>query len=158
MAKKLFIENAQITFKNFSGRETQYTDEGVRSFSVILEDQDLVQNLIQDGWNVKQLRKQDEDDPQKWHLPVAVSYRKIPPRIEIITEENKDRTIPLDEAAVGELDFETVLYADIYISPSTYISRVTNQEKVKAYLRSMVACVEADPISRKYGRPRRDEV
>lgn len=149
MAEMLFIEDAQVIFKNFSGKEGPYNDEGVRSFAVVLEDLDLVSKLQEDGWNVKPLKPMaDDPDPQeRFYLPVAVSYRNIPPRITMFMGDSSGK---LSEDNVGELDCQKIIKADVYIAPSVYHSRVTGEDRVKAYLRSMAVFVELDPIAAKY--------
>lgn len=147
MANMLFIEDAQVIFKNFSGREGDYNAEGVRSFSVVIDDPELAEKLNEDGWNVKKLKKEFDEDPDRYQLPVAVSYKYIPPRIEMLMGGNR---VTLTEENVGELDNETIVSADVYIAPSSYVSRITGEERVKAYLRSMMANIELDPIAQKY--------
>ena len=58
---QLMIENAKIIFRNFAGKEGMYNAEGDRNFCVLLED-DLAEQLVKDGWNVKTLRAREEDD------------------------------------------------------------------------------------------------
>lgn len=149
MAEMLFIEDAQVIFKNFSGKEGPYNDEGVRSFAVVLEDVDLASKLREDGWNVKpqKPREDDPDNTERYYLPVAVSYKNIPPSITMFMGDVKGK---LSEDNVGELDCHKILKADVYIAPSVYYSRVTGEDKVKAYLRSMAVFVEVDPIAAKY--------
>lgn len=147
MANMLFIEDAQIIFKNFSGKPGKYNDEGVRSFAVVLEDKELVENLQNDGWNVKPLKPLEDDPTERFYLPVAVSYKNIPPSVTVFMGGSKAK---LSEDNISELDCQKIIKADVYIAPSSYISRVTGEERVKAYLRSMAVFVELDPIAAKY--------
>jgi hypothetical protein len=81
----LNIRNAEIIFRNFAGRATQYNAEGDRNFSVIL-DEELAKDMEAGGWNVKALRNQDDDGAdQLYQLPVAVSFKTRPPRIYMVT-------------------------------------------------------------------------
>lgn len=147
MTEMLYMENVRIIFKNFSGKEGPYNEEGVRSFNAIIEDPDLANRLMEDGWNVKPLKNDDPTAEQEWTLPVAVSYKKIPPLVEMLMG---DRKVSLTEDNVGELDYHRILSADVFIAPSVYTSRITGRDQVKAYLRSMAVNVELDPIAAKY--------
>ena len=57
----LNIEDAKLIFKNFAGQGDNYNREGDKNFCVVLEDEDLIEDLIKDGWNVKQLQSKDEE-------------------------------------------------------------------------------------------------
>ena len=49
----LEIEGAVFGFRNFSGKETDYSPEGTRQFGVII-DPELAMQLKADGWNIKE--------------------------------------------------------------------------------------------------------
>ena len=54
MAKsKIVMENARLIFRNFEGREEKYNRKGDRNFGLVIEDVEVAEQLIADGWNVK---------------------------------------------------------------------------------------------------------
>ena len=44
----LTIENAQLIYRNFAGRQTVFNAEGDRNFGIVLEDPQLIENLRRD--------------------------------------------------------------------------------------------------------------
>lgn len=105
------VEDARIFYKNFSGREGQYNQEGDRNFGCAL-DQATADLMQQDGWNVKFSKPREEGDiPEPW-IPVAVSFKNKPPRVVVIARKYNGRTgefeqvrTTLPEDLVGMLDY-----------------------------------------------------
>lgn len=140
------IENARLIYKNFSGREGDYNTAGVRSFSILIENPDMAEQMMTDGWNIKPLRKRNEEDPQHWHLPVAVSYKAYPPEIILVTSQNK--RVYLSEDMLDQLDYATIENVDLTIRARIWESR--GKSGVKAYLKKMFLRIEEDPLDAKY--------
>ena len=69
----IIIENARLIFKNFAGEQTKYNRAGNRNFCVII-DNETAQDLMHDGWNIRQLRPRDEEDEPTYYLQVAVAF------------------------------------------------------------------------------------
>lgn len=143
--KPLIIENAHLMFRNFSGEKGKYNKDGLRSFSVKIEDPELADRMAADGWNIRVLDPKEEGDPQAFHLPVAVSYEYRPPRVTMI---RNGRKIELSLDNIGELDYETIIGADVEINPSEW--DVNGKHGIKAYLKRLYIEVEADPFADKY--------
>lgn len=141
------IENAHLlggSFKNFSGKASKFTPEGVRTFCVAI-DPDLAGKLRFDGWNVKQLKPRDEDEEPLDYLQVRVSYKGRPPRVVMIS--GKKHT-DLTEETIGMLDWAEIENVDLTIVP--YNWEVNGKRGVKAYLKTLYATVVVDELAQKY--------
>lgn len=139
------IRNAELLFRNFSGRSTQFTPEGRRSFSVLIDDGHFANSLIADGWNIKPLKPRDDNDPPRWQLPVAVFFGKYPPMITMISGNTKTL---LGENDVGLLDWADITKVGLIIRPREYDA--AGRHGVKAYLKTMYVTVQEDELAKEY--------
>lgn len=139
------IRDASIIFRNFSGKPTQFTPEGRRSFSVIIDDEGFASALREDGWNVKPLKQRDPDEPIHYQLPVAVFFGNYPPQIKLRSGNNMT---DLGEETVGSLDWADILRVDLTIRPRMYEN--AGRKGVKAYLKTMIVTVEEDELLAEY--------
>lgn len=149
VTSNIVIEGAQITFKNFSGKEGQFNPAGKRNFCVLL-DNDLAKALEADGWNVRWLEPRDDQEEEQGYLQVAVSYSYIPPKIIMISSRGK--TI-LDDESVGILDWADIATVDLIIRPYNWVLHEgTKNEKsgVKAYVKNMYVKIEEDEFEKKW--------
>jgi hypothetical protein len=142
----LYIQNAKLKFRNFSGKAGDYNAEGVRTFSVVLEPEDA-DRLKRDGWNVKELkpRSQYPDEPVQYHLPIRVNFGKYPPRIMIIDDRGK-KTV--DENDLPILDWMEYANVDVVVRP--YNWEVSSKSGVKAYLKALYITRVEDEFEKKY--------
>ncbi len=141
----LMIENARLIFKNFSGEETKFNRAGDRNFCVVIDDIDMAQKLIEDGWNVKILAPREEGDKPVYYLPVAVNYAHRPPNIFLVTRHTKT---PLNEETISTLDFAELEKVDLTINP--YNWSANGKEGTKAYLKTLYATIIEDEFAEKY--------
>lgn len=139
------LEDVDLIFRNFTGREGMYNREGDRSFAVKLP-RDIADQMVKDGWNVKTLRAREEDEDPQPYLQVSVSYKNRPPTIVMITSRN--RTM-LDEDTVETLDQIDIARTDLVLRP--YDWEVSGNKGRKAYLQSLYIHVNEDPLQLKYG-------
>lgn len=147
---ELIIENARIIFRNFAGAATNFNREGSRNFCVILEDAEVVENLIADGWNVKYLRARDEEESDTPYLQVTVNFDNIPPEVYTIMQKSNGKKIKnkLNEDTVDTLDDVDIENVDLIIRP--YHWTVQGKGGVKAYLKKMYVTIDPDPLASKY--------
>jgi hypothetical protein len=144
------LEGAQITYRNFEGRETAFNQKGSRNFAVLLNDEDAA-TLAADGWNVKYPKERPEEAEEEGYiphpfLPVALRFDIFPPRIVLITERGRN---PLDEKSVEMLDWADIVNVDLVIRP--YAWELPNGKKgIKAYLKTMFVTIDEDPLEAKY--------
>lgn len=152
--KSFMVEDAQIIFRNFAGKESQYNREGDRNFAVIL-DPDTAQQMAADGWNVKTLNVRDDAEEGTEGLPyiqVAVNFKNKPPKVVMISSNS--RTI-LDADSVDVLDYTDIRTADLIAT--AYEWAVGGKSGVKAYLKSLFVTIEEDALERKYAQMMAEE-
>lgn len=140
----IVIENADIGFRNFSGEEQRFNPAGSRNFVVFL-DTATGEALAKDGWNIKWLQAREEGDEDKPYLPVALNYNNFPPKIVMITSNNK--TI-MTADTVNILDWAEFKHVDLIVNP--YNWEVNGKTGVKAYVKSMYITIIEDVFEQKY--------
>jgi hypothetical protein len=138
------VEDGQIIFRNFTGKEGQYNREGDRNFAVIL-DQEAADQMLNDGWNVRFLAAREEGESDTPYIQVAVNFKNRPPRVVMITSTSRTQ---LDEASVDVLDWADIQSADLIARG--YEWTVNGKSGVKAYLQSLFVTIEEDALEKKY--------
>lgn len=142
---KLAIDNARIIFKNFTGKDDKFGREGDRSFSIVIEDDALAEQLANDGWNVKPLTPRDPDEKVNHFIKVKISFKVRPPKIWLLT--NHKRTL-LDEDTIATLQYARIENADVVVSPWRW--EVNGKTGIAAYLETLYVKIEDDPFADKY--------
>ena len=146
-SNELIIGDARIIFRNFSGRESEYNASGDRNFSVVIDDPESAQQLIEDGWNVKSRPPRSEDEEALYHLPVSVSFSNFPPEVHVLIGRTMTE---LNEETIHRLDSLYVETVDLVIRP--YNWEVGGRKGTKAYLKTMYATIKQNPFADKYAR------
>lgn len=136
----LVFNNARIVFRNFTGRAGRFNAEGIRSFSVVIEDLEFAHKLEEDGWNIKWPKPREDGEELAPTLPVAVSFDPYPPRIKQVQEGGGE--VWLDASNVFTLDDAEIISASLVIRPYNY--EVNGSTGVKAYLKDMKVEVARD--------------
>lgn len=140
----LVMEDARIIFRNFAGKEGMYNREGERNFCVLLEP-DVAEQMVRDGWNVKNLRAREEGDPEQPYLQVSIGFKVRPPVIAMITSRGRTN---LGEDEIEVLDWADFRLADLIVRP--YEWSVNGKTGIKAYLKSLFVTIEEDELELKY--------
>lgn len=148
--KNITLSGARILFRNFSGKPSQFNTAGNRNFCVIIDNPEMVQNLEEDGWNIRWLKPRDDGDEPRAYLQVKVAFPKDglnarPPKVVMVT--SRGSTI-LNEDTVGLLDTAEIENVDMIIRP--YNWEVQGKSGVKAYLKSIYVTIVEDELERKY--------
>lgn len=144
--KNLKIDNADIAFRNFTGKEGKFNPAGRRNFCVIL-DENIAKDLEEDGWNIKYLKPRDELDNPKPYMQVAVSFDVYPPNVFLVSSRGKNR---LNSDTIDILDWAEIKTADLVIRP--YKWDVNGKTGIKAYLKTLYIVIEEDEFEEKYSQ------
>lgn len=149
----LQIDDARLIFKNFEGRGDKFNREGDRNFSILIEDSDVADALIQEGWNVRIKPGRDEDDGPFMRLPVKVKFTDYGPRVYL--KSGKPEPIELDEESIGCLDQIDIESVDLDIRPFDW--EVNGKTGRTAYLQSMHVVQRIDRFAARYAHMSEDE-
>jgi hypothetical protein len=145
----IYIKNAKLYFRNFSGGPDKYNPNGgIRYFGVII-DEDKVEPLRAEGWVIKDSKPSEVDGSFVSYLKVKVVYGKRPPSILLINGSNSDDRNVLNEDSVGILDRIRIQQVDLNIRPYKY--DYNGLRGVSARLESAAFIMVPDPITEKYG-------
>lgn len=142
----LQIDDARIVYRNFSGVGTQFNREGDRNFSIVIPTQELADELIAQGWNVKIRPPRDEDDEPFMHLPVKIKFNERGP---IAYLKSGSRTpVKLNEKTIANLDNVDILSVDLDVRP--YDWEVNGKTGRTAYLQAIHVTQEVDRFADRY--------
>ena len=150
----LQIDDARITYKNFSGAPSQHNREGDRNFALIIPDRQLADDLIANGWNVRIKPPRDDGDDPFMYLPVKVKFNDYGPKVYLVTGKRMNR---LDEDSVSMLDHISMRQIDMDIRP--YDWNVNGKAGRTAYLQSIRVVQDIDRFEEEYAEeeyPRED--
>lgn len=140
----LQIDDARIVYRNFSGIGSKYNREGDRNFAVVIDNQEDVEKLVENGWNVKIKPPRDEDDSPFMYLPVKIKFNDRGPNAYLMTGKRMNR---LDEESISCLDDIDIRSVDLDIRPYDWtVQEGTPNEKSgrSAYLQSIKVTQEID--------------
>lgn len=139
------IDEARIIYRNFSGIGSKFNREGDRNFAVVIPNQELADELIERGWNVKIKPPRDEDESPFMYLPVKVKFNDRGPSVYLRTGTAMNK---LDEESISCLDNVDILSVDLDIRPYDWF--VNGKEGRSAYLQSICVTQEVDRFAERY--------
>ena len=146
------IDDARIIFRNFEGRGDKFNRDGDRNFSLLIEDPNTADAMIEKGWNVKIKPGRDADEEPFMRLPVKVKFTDYGPTVYLNSAGN---VVKLDEDSIGCLDNIEIETVNMDIRP--YDWEVNGRTGRTAYLQSMEVVQRIDRFAAKYGNNHRDE-
>lgn len=142
---QLMIEDARLIWRNFSGLPDRFNPKGENSNFNIVIDAELVDNLRNAGWNVKERVSKTDPDDILYYMQVKVKYGKIAPRAVLICGEHKTN---LDKSTIGLLDTAQLINTDLIVRPWDW--NINGDSGRAAYMKTIYATIEEDPLAAKY--------
>ena len=128
----LQIDDARIIWPNFSGKPGQYNREGDRNFNLVIDDPEIANAMIEDGWNVRIKPPREEGDESFMHMPVKVKFNSRGPAVYLESGTSK---VKLDEESIDTLDHIDIIGVDMDIRP--YDWEINGKTGRTAYLQSI---------------------
>lgn len=141
----LQIDEAHIIYRNFKGEGSKYNREGDRNFAVIIDDQDIADQLIDAGWNVKIKPPREDGDSPFMYLPVKITFNDRGPNAYLMTGRRMNR---LDKDSIACLDDVDILSVDLDIRP--YDWEINGKEGRTAYLQAIKVTQNLDRFAADY--------
>lgn len=128
----LQIDDARIIFRNFSGAPSKFNREGDRNFALVIVNEDIANELIAKGWNVKIKAPEEEGEAPFMYMTVKVRFSEYGPTVYL---KSGDKMVKLDEESVACLDSIDILSVDLDIRP--YDWEVNGKTGRAAYLKAI---------------------
>lgn len=141
----LEITDARIIFRNFAGVGSKYNREGDRNFAVIIPNQELCDELVEAGWNVKIKPPREEGEEPFMYLPVKIKFNNRGPAAYVVSGNKPTR---LNEDTIGMLDEIDILSVDMDLRP--YDWDVNGKTGRTAYLQAINVIQNIDRFGAQY--------
>lgn len=151
---KLYVEGANIGYRQFTGEPTEFNQYGEKSFVIFLDNQEDIDFLLELGLNVKVPVPDETRDPELDRRKpfLKVKLGKYPTVMQVIeTEEGKIQNELVDDevSTLQRADLKTV---DLIINMKPYKAKFKGGTSgITAYLDKGYFVMDADPFFEKYG-------
>ena len=146
----LQINDARIIYRNLRGEGNKFNREGDRNFAVVIPNQELADELIDRGWNVK-IKELIDEEPFRY-LPVKVKFNDRGPQVYLVSG-NAHRKLSEDIVSiVDEIDIRSV---NLDVRP--YDWKVNGKSGRTAYLQSIEVIQEIDRFAARYAEEEHPE-
>lgn len=142
----LELEDCRIIYRNFSGTEGKFNREGDRSFSIVISDQKIADELIAMGWNVKIKAPREEGEEPFMTLKVKVKFNGRGPSVYVISDDAKPKR--LSEETIGILD--EIDIQSVNMDLRAYDWDINGKLGRTAYLQAIEVIQNVDRFSAKY--------
>lgn len=143
----LQIDDARIVYRNFKGEGSKFNRAGDRNFSVVIENEEIADELVKEGWNVKVKPPRDDEYTPFITLPVKIKFNDRGP---IVYLRSGDNMVKLDEESIDCIDDVDIISVDMDIRP--YDWEVNGKTGRTAYLQSICVTQEIDRFAARYAR------
>lgn len=160
MAREEFILDAQgkglVTilpgsWRNFRGEGTQFNPAGKRNFNVRIDDISLVNTLKNRGFNVREMKKQNEDDETSYYMQIKLQFNQYGPRVIQYVQGNPNG-VELDEDTIETLDNADILDCVIKIRPYDW-TMATGSQGTTAYLTELAVQIPDNRFGERFQTP-----
>ena len=141
----LEIEDARLVYRNFEGRGDKYNRAGERNFAVIIPNDEIKDELVEAGWNVRIKPPRDGYDEPFMYLPVKVRFNARGPAAYVLSGNNPTK---LNEDTIAMLDEIDIASASLDIRP--YDWEVNGNTGRTAYLQAINVIQNIDRFGAKY--------
>lgn len=129
------MDHAKLLFPNFEGRGDKFNREGERNFTVIIPTQEMADELVANGWNVR-VRQREDDEEAMYSMKVKVKFNGRGPHVYIENPNPDGDPIQLDEEDVKCLDKIDIIDVDMDIRP--YDWETNGKTGRTAYLKNIL--------------------
>ena len=141
----LEIEDARIIYRNFTGAPSKFNREGDRNFAVIIPTEELKDELVEAGWNVKIKPPRDDFEDPFMFMPVKVVFNNRGPAAYVRSGDSVTR---LNEETIDMLDEIDISSVDMDLRP--YDWEVNGKTGRSAYLQAINVTQNVDRFGARY--------
>jgi hypothetical protein len=146
------VPGSDIWWRNMQGSPTDFSPAGKRSFAIAIDDE-LADELKNEGWTCIAFKPRDKNDPDSPILPrfkINMNFNgATPPKIYVASSDGKRRTM-VDENWLDDqnIDRRGIEWIDIAVNPYNWV--VNGNEGCSAYLSELTIKLQEGAFDYKY--------